>query len=160
MAREYGRYLSKSHRDCDWTALTTTQHDCFMALVSSEDINWAGVLPYVPTRFAGLAADLTERKVEAVWAELARANLLVIDKKTGELGVRTFIKHDNVLAKPNLTKAFIRAFSHVRSASIRQAIMGELAKLLATRPDLAGWAQIEEQLPELFLELFAEGFQG
>ena len=156
MAREYGRYLTRTHRDEDWAELTTLHHDCYMALVCSEDITWAGVVPYAPLRFSSFASDLNERRVMKAWAELEEVNLLVIDKATAEILVRTFLKHDNVIAKPNLTKAMIAAYNRVRSQSITQAINRELAKLHRDAPTLAGWKQIEEQLPELFAELFLE----
>lgn len=156
MAREYGRYLTKTHRDPDWAALTTAQHDAYMALASSEDISWAGVVPYVPARFAGFAADMNPKKVEQAWGALAERRYLVIDKTAGEILVRTFIKHDNVVAKPNLTKALISAYGRVRSELIRESIRRELAKLLREQPQLSGWKQFEEQLPELFGELFLE----
>ena len=157
MAREYGRYLNRTHRDGDWNSLTTLQHDCYMALVSSEDITWAGVLPYSPIRFASFAADLTERKVERAWTELAERHFLVIDMTTGEILVRTFLRHDNVIAKPNLTKAFLTAYERVRSDKLRCAIKHELSRLLGAEPSLAGWKQIDERFPELFRELLAQG---
>jgi len=157
MAREYARYLTKTHRDDDWHRLTSLQHDAYMALTSCEDITWAGVVPYAPSRFVGFSADMAnEKKVEKTWAELAERGYLVIDKRAGELLIRTFVKHDNVIAKPNLTKAMIAAYNRVRSQAITQAINRELAKLYRDAPTLAGWKQIEERLPELFAELFLE----
>lgn len=160
MAREYARYLTKTHRDGDWQKLTTAHHDCYMALLSSEDLTWAGVAPYMPARYAALASDLTEAKVLKLWDGLASARMLVIDRSTGEVLARTFLRHDNVLAKPNLTKAFLSAFDKVRSNRIRKAIRVELGRLFRDYPKLAGWKQLEEQLPELFGELFAEQFGG
>lgn len=159
MAREYARYLTKTHRDPDWATLSTAHHDCYMALLSSEDITWAGVATYAPLRFL-LAADLTEKKVERLWDDLAAKHYLVIDKKAGEILCRSFLRHDNVLAKPNLTKAFVAAYGRVRSATIREAINAELVRLLRDHPKLAGWKQIEELLPELFPELFREAMEA
>lgn len=156
MAREYARYLCMTHRDQDWHKLTTTQHDCYMALLSSEDITWAGVAPYMPTRYAGLASDLNEKRVLKLWAELEAARMIVVDVATGEVLARTFLRHENVLAKPNLTKAFVSAFLKVRSAKVKKVVRLELSKLYQESPDLAGWKQIEELLPELFRELFQE----
>ena len=153
MSREYGRYLTRTHRDDDWSALTTTQHDCYMALVCSEDITWAGVAPYAPMRYANFAADLNERKVVKVWGELEEVNMLVIDKATAEILVRTFLKHDNVIAKPNLTLAFCTAYGKVRSDALRRAIDVELGRLYENDPDMSGWASIEKRLPDLFEEL-------
>ena len=156
MAREYARYLARTHRDDDWHRLTTAHHDAYMALLSDEDITWAGVVPHIPARYAALAADLTDKKVLKLWSDLAHQRMLVIDAAAGEVLVRSFLRHDNVLAKPNLTKAFIRALGKVRSDTIRKAIRAELGRLFEEQPDLAGWKQMEELLPELFAELFAE----
>ena len=167
MAREYARYLTMTHRDDDWCALSTVHHDCYMALLSSDDISWAGVVPYLPSRYARLASDLTERKVIKVWDELAEHDMIVIDKGTAEILVRTFLKHDNVLSKPNLTKAFITAHTKVHSPKLLKAIDYELAKLLETHPTMSGWGkpfqalsqeQFDEQFGEPFTELFLEQF--
>ena len=159
MAREYARYLTSTHRDDDWRALTALQHDAYMATSASETISWAGVAAYVPALLVGFNADLTnERKVEKVWAELANMGYLIIDKRAGELLVRTFIRHDGVISKPNLTKAMITAARKIRSDVILATIDHELTKLHQELPDLAGWRQCLEPSRELFPELFAELF--
>lgn len=158
MAREYARYLTNTHVDPDWRELTTSHHDTYMALLSSPDISWCGVVPYIPARFV-LARDLTERKVAKLWDELAEAGMLIIDKSTGEVLVRGFINHDNVVAKPNLTKALLSALDKVRSGELLAAITTELGRLYVRRPDMAGWRQIEELFPELFDELLREGIE-
>lgn len=154
MARQFGRYKISTHSDPDWGKLTTTQHDIYMALLSSPDIDWAGVVPYFPSRFAMFAADLTERKVERAWQGLAELGYLVIDKSMGEVLVRTFIKHDEVLSKPNITKAMLTAFDRIRSDAVREALVDELHALADEKPNLRGWDAVHEQSPELFRELF------
>jgi len=156
MARQFGRYKVSTHDDADWRSLTTLQHDVYMSLLSSSDIDWVGVVPYFPARFSGFAADLTERKVEHAWRELADRGYLVIDKAMGELLVRTFIKHDEVLSHPNLTKAMLTSLDRVRSAAVRGAIVDELRALSIAKPELRGWGTIRERSPELFNELFEE----
>ena len=160
--RQFGRYLVTTHRDPDWASMTTMQHDCYMAIVSSPDLSWAGVVPYFPARYSGLAADLTERKVAKTWDELAALDKLVIDKRTGEVLVRTFLRHDNVLAKPNIVKAFCSAYERIASPVIRDAIAREARRIHDTEG--AGWERtwelIEELSPELFAELFREPFRG
>lgn len=153
MAHEFARYMTSTHRDPDWTSLTTLQHDCYMALLCSEDISWAGVVPYAPLRFSGFASDLTARKITRTWQELDEAGLLVVDKGSAEILARTFVKHDGVIKKPNITKAFCTAYLKVRSDKIRSALDTELWKLYQAAPDLAGWVPFEECLPLLFQDL-------
>lgn len=150
MPREYGRYLLTTHDDDDWHALTTLQHDCYMALLSSRDLSYAGVVPYLPGRFAGFAADLTANKVEKVWTELAARRLIVVDKTTSEILLRTYVRHDGVLTGPtNLSKAFVNAYGRVRSEALREVIAQELRKYRADAPTLRGWVVVDELLPGL-----------
>ena len=152
MAHRFARYLSSTHDDPDWAALTTLQHDCYMALVSSEVITWCGVLPYIPARFSSFAADLTPKKVASAWGSLERSGLLVIDKKASEVLVRSFVRHDEVMKSPNLAKAFLRAFGKVRSRKIKDALTTEIARLRKENPDWSGWGVIPEPFPEPFPE--------
>ena len=158
MSRLYARYLASTHRDADWSAMTTMQHDAYMALLSSPELSWAGVIGYFPARYAGFAADLTERKVVKTWDELADLDKLVIDKRTGEVLVRTFIRHDNVLAKPNITKAFCRAYDLIASEEVRSALVDEVVGI---HDEMGGkfassWEVMAELLPEPFGEQFPE----
>ena len=146
----FGRYLVTTGRDPDWRMLTTTMHDCYMALVSSEDITWAGVVPYFPARYV-LASDLTERKVAKVWDELAALGYLVIDKAVGEVAVRSFIRHDEVLKKPNITKAMCLAFDRIRSPRVAYSILCELGRLMdELGDDLAGFQTMQDYNPDLY----------
>ncbi|MGN8751008.1 hypothetical protein ACTNEV_11445 [Oscillospiraceae bacterium HCP3S3_D12] len=151
MAREFARYLVSTHRDPDWATLTTTQHDCYMALLSSPDLSWAGVVPYFPARYAGNAADLTPRKVAKAWDSLADANLLVIDHSTGEILGRSFLRHDKVLTKPNVTKAFCRALDRIASTAIRDQITAEVARIWSEEGDAlaSSWDVIADLLPHM-----------
>ncbi len=144
MAHEFARYLTSTHFDPGWSRLTTTEHDCFMALVSSPDITWAGVVPYLPRRFARFATDLTPAKVERVWRDLADARLIVIDQETEEIAVRSFLRNDGVLSQPNIAVAFGRAMAVVSSPRLRAAILAEASLLYVEhRTDwAASWAKL------------------
>ncbi len=154
MARIFARYLVSTHQSDDWAAMTTTEHDCYMALLSSEDITWAGVVPYLPERFAKCASDLSERKVERAWGRLEKLDLLRIDHETGEVLVRSFLRHDAVLSKPNITKAFLRAFPAVHSPVLRATIAAEVRRLYSEHSDewTASWLVIRQSAPELLAD--------
>lgn len=158
MAREFARYLVSTHHDPDWAEMTTIQHDCYMALLSSPDLSWAGVHPYLPARFAALAADLTEKKVTKAWEDLESLNKVIIDKRTSEICVRTFLRHDNVLSKPNIAKAFCLAYERILSPTVKSGVASEVKRLFLDNSERwpNSWKAIEERLPELFAELFQE----
>lgn len=161
MAREYARYLMSTHKSGDWASLSTTEHDCYMALLSSPELEWSGVAPYFPARYASLASDLNTRKVAKAWQALETAGMLVIDRETGELLVRSFLRHDRVFSKPNIVKAFCRAYERVASAKLRGVIRAEIARIHAEEgaSHASSWEIIAERLPELFEELFPEPFE-
>jgi len=149
MARKYGKSWVSRWDDADFVGLTSSQQAFYDALSTHPDISWCGVLPLVPTRFVGLASDYTEPKCRALIKALDKARFLVVDSRTGEMCVRTFIRWDEVLKVPNVTKAMGRAFYLVHSDRIREAILAELAKDLDDFPDLAGWPALQASYPEL-----------
>ena len=124
------------------------QQMTYLALLSSPDLSWCGVAPLIPRRLANLAADLTERKVianlNALRAEPGR--LLVIDEDTAEVGVRSYVRHDDLIKQPNVTKAMIRSLPRVRSKHIRDTIVTELRRKYGEDPDLKGWATIQSAM--------------
>lgn len=149
MARKYGKSWVSRWDDPDFTALTSSQQALYDALATHPDISWCGVLPLVPSRFVGLAADYTEPKVRSMIKGLDKARFLVVDARTGEMCVRTFVRWDEVLKVPNVSKAMGRAFFLVHSQRIRDAILVELARDLDDFPELAGWTALQASYPEL-----------
>ena len=159
MARKYGKSWVSRWDDDDFLSLTSSQQAFYDALATHPDISWCGVLPLVPSRFVGLASDYTEPKCRALIKGLDKARFLVVDPRTAEMCVRTFIRWDEVLKVPNVTKAMGRAFYLVHSERIRDAILIELARDLDDFPDLAGWSALRASYPELMdlIELTLDG---
>ena len=149
MARKYGKSWVSRWDDDDFVALTSSQQALYDALATHPDISWCGVLPLVPSRFVNLASDYTEPRVRALIKALDRTRFLIVDPRTGEMCVRTFIRWDEVLKVPNVTKAMGRAFYLVHSERIQNAILIELARDLDDFPDLAGWGALAASYPEL-----------
>lgn len=149
MARKYGKSWVSRWDDDDFKALTSSQQGLYDALSTHPDISWCGVLPLVPARFVDLASDYTEPRVRSLIKSLDKARFLVVDPRTGELCVRTFIRWDEVLKVPNVTKAMGRAFYLVHSQRIQEAILIELARDLDEFPEMAGWPALEASYPEL-----------
>lgn len=88
-----------------------------------------------PKRISPLSGDGTPADVEMSAAELERGLFIITDEDTEEVLIRSFLKHDGLLQKPNVTKAMLAAFSSVSSAKLRGIIVHELRKLSVRFPD-------------------------
>lgn len=158
MPRTHARLLVSVWKDVDWLALTSQQHDVYLALLTTHDLSWCGVAPLLPQRLVGWSSDLTERKVQAALDVLADPNagrFLVVDRSTGEVLVRSYVRHDNLLKQPNVTKAMIRSLQNVRSPTLRDAVVAELGRAYKDEPEHNGWKTMAVCAPELFEEVLA-----
>lgn len=158
MARNHARLLVSLWNDPDWLALTSHQHDVYAALLTTHDLSWCGVAPLLPQRLVAWAADLTLRKVQAALEVLASevaGRFLVIDPATAEILIRSYVRHDDLLKQPNVTKAMVRSIPKVRSKIIQQAITVELGRKFQEDPDLKGWDTLRAEDPELYAKVSA-----
>lgn len=157
MARKHARILVSIWDDEDFVALTAVQQVVYFAVLSSKDLSWCGVNPLLPQRFAGIACDITERRALAAFDVLAERRFLIADHDTAEVAARTFVRHDDILQQPNVTKAMGRAIGLVRSHTIREAIIAELTRAHRELPDAKGWGSLRLAYPELFAEVIGKG---
>lgn len=157
MARKAARILVSIWDDQDFIALPAIQQVTYFAVLSSRDLSWCGVNPLLPQRFSRISADMTEAKAVRALDALAEARFVIVDRSTAEVAARTFVRHDEVLRSPNVSKAMCRALGDVRSERIRESVKDELGRLLAEEPDANGWASIRSAFPELFAEVSAKG---
>lgn len=139
MARDHARIKISIWDDPDFVALRTSEQQAYFLLASNRGLSRCGVVTYIPSRFEGLSADLTAPRLKAAVAGLRAARFVIVDDRTQELLVRTFVRHDGVLDRVNMGKATGTAFEAVVSDGIRRAIGDELARLMKESPDLAGW---------------------
>lgn len=157
MARDHARLLVSIWDDPEWVSLKTMQQNAYLALISSSDLSWCGVAPLLPQRLAGLAGDLTERKVRSALDTLADLRFLVIDHTTAEILVRSYVRHDGILKQPNVTKALVRALDRVHSDTLVDTVKAELARHLRDEPDLRGWDVIRSGWPDLYDQISRKG---
>ena len=139
MARDHARIKINIWDQDDFTELKSLEQHAYFVLASNRGLSRCGVLDYIPSRFESLARDLTPTRFKAAIAGLRAARFVVIDDRTQELLVRTYVRHDGVLDRVNMGKATGTAFEAVVSHDIRDAIGEELAKLMKECPDLPGW---------------------
>ena len=147
MARDHVRMQLAIWDNDDFKALDGASQNTYWTLCTQKRLSYAGVLDYFPSRVATLASDGTEAKVRAAVRRLEKTRFVVTDRQTHELAIRTYIKHDRVLERVNMGKACARAFGLVVSPVIRDAILVELGRLLASQPNLAGWIGFKEEDP-------------
>lgn len=152
MAGAFGKLYKSAWDDADFTALSMEAQHVYFMLLSSKQITFAGVAPFVPTRFLQYARNLTEKKFNTAVRELEKAAFIVVDRKTQEALIRTYIKHDESLRNSKLAVAVGKAVREVYSPELLRIIAEEMAKLLVEQPDLAGWEKLAETAPELFAQ--------
>ena len=153
MARKHASILVSIWEDPDFIALPSLHQVVYFAVLSSRDLSWCGVNPYLPQRFKAMSADMTERRFTGAVEALDDARFLVLDRDTAEVAARTFVRHDDILNVPNVSKAMGRALQLVRSPRIRTSVISELARVHRERPDARGWASFAAAYPDLFSEV-------
>jgi len=122
MARSHGRIKVEIWGDGDFRALSRHAQRAYFMLLSQPQINNCGVLPYVPKKWAKLAANETLAELTRSLAELHGSWFIVIDEDTDELLMRTFIHHDKIVEQPNLEKAAKREYLTIESERIRRVL--------------------------------------
>lgn len=147
MARDHARMKTAIWDDPDFLALKVAEQHFYMMLASNPGLSRCGVTAYIPGRFDHLASDLTAAKIKAAVTGLTQARFLVVDHRTQELLVRSYVRHDGVLDRENMGKAVGTAFEAVVSTTIRDAIGDELARHMADKPDLLGWKGLAATSP-------------
>lgn len=150
MAGKYGKIYKSVWNDPDFRSLSMEAQNLYWMLSSSEQTSFAGVLPLAPGRFIDLAANLTEKKFTSALRELERKKYVLVDKKSLEIMVRTFIKWDESLRNKNLSVAVGRAIEMIFSRKLRANLAEELARHMADSPELIGWEVLAETVPAFF----------
>jgi hypothetical protein len=148
MARDHSRVKISIWDNGDFTALPVNEQHAYFTLMTHKSLTRCGVTMNIPSHFEDLAADLTPAKFRAAIKGLRTARFIVIDDRTHELLVRSYVRHDGVLDRENMGKAVGTAFESVISKRIKKAIGVELARFMAERPDLPGWKGLAVTSPK------------
>lgn len=126
MARTYGRVLTATWQDDDWRLLPSDAQHLYLLLVSQPDISPCGVLPYVPRRWAAMAVDLDVEDVEHRLRVLEDRRFVIVDDDTGELVIRSYVRHDGGLANTKMRGAIRNGLEEIHSSTIRRAVEAEI----------------------------------
>lgn len=120
MARSYGALkVAVWEAGSGFRNLTQLAQWCYVLLISQPQLNNLGVLPYTPEKWVRFASGLTHETLDAGLGELDYLRYIVVDLDTGELLVRTFIKHDKVWQQPSLITNARKLIREVESDIIR-----------------------------------------
>lgn len=158
MARDHARIKVAIWRDQDFLALKVAEQHCFMSLLSNGGLSRVGVVDYVPARFVRLAADQSEPKFRRAVKALRDSRFVLVDERTQELLIRSYVRLDGVFDRVNMGKAVGTAFESVVSTSLTQAIGHELARHMKEYPDLPGWEGLAATSPTAYE--MATGFES
>lgn len=129
MARSYATIRTQIWKNPDFSALNLDAQWAFLMLISQNDINLCGVIPYRP-KFWATHASVTLARVRKACAALEASEFVVIDDTTDDLWVRSFIKYDNVLRQPNVAIRMAKDFQGLHSERIAALVRASLPELL------------------------------
>jgi hypothetical protein len=139
MARDRGTIRTSIWGDDHWRELSIAAQHLYMQLETSPSLSYAGVVDWRPGKLA-LASDATAQERYDAALELQGKFFVIIDDDTEEILVRSFLRHDGLLEKPNMVIALHKAFAQVASRTLRGVIVHELARLQVEFPDWKAWS--------------------
>lgn len=118
--------------DDDFLDLDPEERSFLIASWSRSEVNNAGVGPWRPEEMTDLISRAsTADDVRRVGASLQAKRFLVIDERTREVLMRSYVRHDDVVRQPKMAVAFVTAFESVKSPELRQTIANEVHRLYA-----------------------------
>ncbi|MET7989843.1 hypothetical protein ABZU76_02930 [Amycolatopsis sp. NPDC005232] len=140
MAREQANVRLSIWTDPDFRALSVEAQHLYLLILTSPSLSYAGVADWRPKRIAALASGWVAGAVETAAAELQASRFLIVDEATDEVLVRSFLRHDGLMAREFMATAAAKAYEGVASARIRGVIVHELLRLRRDEPSLFGWS--------------------
>lgn len=157
MARDHARIQVGIWTDPDFRALTPLAQRMYLLLVSQPRLSFCGSLDYIPSRIALLSATDDDLSVEHDVRLLEADRYVIVDRESHELLIRTYVRHDGLLASPNVTKAMVRDRRLLLSDCLRGVVDEELGKAYDTDPKLAGWKGLKDEDELLFRKVSGKG---
>jgi hypothetical protein len=136
MARSEARIRSAVWRDGDFTSLPRSTQGLFWMLLSQPDVTLAGVLPFVPGRWSTLSGD---DDVNGDLETLEAARLVVVDRGTGEVLIRSFTRHDGVLRSEKTKAGMWAAWAAMFSPGLRARFLDQLEESVLDEAVERGW---------------------
>jgi len=146
MARDHARIRVDIWADEDWRDLPSIAQWLYLQLLSSPALSFCGVTDWRPARIAALAAELKAEDVEYAANWLEEGHFIVVDRNTEEALIRSWVRHDGLVASPNMTKAMAKAHAAIGSGILRAVVVDQLERLKIKQPQLSGWKNLGDVL--------------
>lgn len=153
MPRDHARLQVARWHDQDFRGLSPDAQHMYDTILSQPGLSYAGVLDYFPSRLATLAKGNTAKRVTTSVEKLVVARFVVVDEASAELLIRSFVRHDGVLARANMGKAVARAFGRILSPKVRSAVLDELARAYNEGKSHSGLSGFSEIDPDAMAEV-------
>ena len=130
MAREHARIMCSVWRPGDdFRERSPDAQRLYFLLLSQRELNNAGVIPFMASKWARCSKHTDVEDVERALAELEANHYVVVDRDTEELLVRTFIRNDGIVKQPNMLKSALRLAVQIESEKLRHALAYELVRM-------------------------------
>jgi hypothetical protein len=139
MTKKFAQIRPDMWLDDEWRALTKDAQHLYLLLLTDPEMSYCGVVDWRPSRIVQRAAEWTILEMMRAAVELSCSYFLVFDQGTEEVMVRSFMRHDGLLAQPRMAVSVANAFGVVGSNKLRAVIVHELSRLRKETPDLPAW---------------------
>jgi len=159
MARDHARIQVAIWSDPDFRNLDSTAQRMYLLLLSQPRLSYCGSLDYLPTRYAMLAPDEDDLSVEQAVKRLEADRYVVVDRESHELLIRTYVRHDGLLASPNVTKAMVKDRAALLSEMLRGVVDDELNRAYLEDSKQAGWKGLRALDESLFRKVSGKGLR-
>lgn len=144
MARDHARILVSIWNDDDFRDLDVHGQHLYLLLATHPHLSYCGVMDWWPGRLAALTRGVDEAHVYGAVKTLIDADFVHLDVDTSELLVRSYVRYDGVMDRPNMGKAMMSALGRVTSREVRDLVHRELGRLRRESPMLGGFKGVEE----------------
>lgn len=129
MARDHGRVLCKIWQDKDFRALPRHAQTLYIQLLSQPNVNNAGVLPLMISKWAKGCDDETTASIREALDVLEGARFIVVDTDSEEVLIRSFMRNDGGLKHPYIFKNALKMAEAAEGDLIRRTLAVELRRI-------------------------------
>jgi hypothetical protein len=101
--------------------------------------------------------DVLDEMTDLDYGTRNRIAWAVVDRDSHELLIRTYVRHDGLLASPNVTKAMVKDRAALLSDRLREVVDDELNRAYLEDSKLAGWKGLRAADDALFRKVSGRG---